>query len=343
VSNRLRRTTRRHPSSVRRACSDSSSVPAAPSAPAQPSNAPTVLSVITTGSAPIVGASAQFTATANLTNGSTQNVSAQATWQSSNAVVAGVNATGLVTGVAAGDVDITATYLGMIGRARITIVRPLYTVSGRLTDGTSGGVLPNIHLAIGDGINVGRTATTDSAGQYAIGSVAPGTFTLTASATSYQTTSKTITVSGDTTVDFVLPRTPSAATPAPNPAPPVPPTRRRLRRPRREDSTSGAAQTTRNIWGFFTCIFCNEFASESINNQFGSYGSPFSSTSIRNEFSQYGSQFSSLSACNEFASTPPRVYNSNRSVYYGELTVNQFRAQGIKGYLSWLVSDVCRH
>jgi hypothetical protein len=37
------------------------------------------------------------------------------------------------------------------------------------------------------------------------------------------------------------------------------------------------------------------------------------------------------------------LYNSNRSVYYGELTVNQFRSAGIKGYLSWLVGDVCRH
>jgi Bacterial Ig-like domain (group 2) len=142
------------------ACNSSPSSPAAPSASAPASNGPTVLSVIATGSAPPVGTSAQFTATANLSGGSTQNVSALATWQSSNTVVAGVNTTGLVTGMAAGDEDITATYLGIIGRAHITIIRPLYTVSGRVTDGTSGGVLPNIHLAIGDGTNAGRTATT---------------------------------------------------------------------------------------------------------------------------------------------------------------------------------------
>ena len=96
---------------------------------------------------------------------------------------------------------------------------------------------------------------------------------------------------------------------------------------------------------FFTCVFCTEFAAESINNQFGAYGNPFSSTSIRNQFSQYGSQFSSFSACNEFAITPPRVYNSNRSVYYGELTINQFRSEGIKtaSIVNWLIGDVCRH
>ena len=82
-----------------------------------------------------------------------------------------------------------------------------------------------------------------------------------------------------------------------------------------------------------------------MNNQFGQYGSQFSSTSIRNQFSQYGSPFSTYSACNQFASNPPRVYNSNRSVYYGELTLNQFRAEGIKAtnIVTWLQNDVCRH
>jgi hypothetical protein len=95
--------------------------------------------------------------------------------------------------------------------------------------------------------------------------------------------------------------------------------------------------------GFFTCIFCQEFATNSINNQFGSYGSAFSSTSIRNEFSQYGSQFSSYSACNQFASNPPRVYNADGSIYYGELTINEFRSAAISGLISWLVLDVCAH
>lgn len=97
--------------------------------------------------------------------------------------------------------------------------------------------------------------------------------------------------------------------------------------------------------GFFTCIFCTDFGSDSINNEFGKYGSQFSSTSIRNEFSQYGSPFSTFSACNEFAGTPPRVYNANLTVYYGELTLNQFRAGAIKttNIVNWLKADVCRH
>jgi len=95
--------------------------------------------------------------------------------------------------------------------------------------------------------------------------------------------------------------------------------------------------------GFFTCVFCTDLSSDSINNQFGVYGSQFSATSIRNQFSQFGSQFSTDSACNAFASNPPRVFNSNRTIYYGELTVNQFRPNAIGTYFSWLQTDVCRH
>jgi hypothetical protein len=95
--------------------------------------------------------------------------------------------------------------------------------------------------------------------------------------------------------------------------------------------------------GSFSCAFCSDFSTESINNQFSLYGSQFSTTSIRNQFSLYGSQFSNDSACNQFASNPPRVYNSNRSVIYGELTINQFRPAAIGSLFSWLQTDVCRH
>lgn len=95
--------------------------------------------------------------------------------------------------------------------------------------------------------------------------------------------------------------------------------------------------------GFFTCTFCREFGSDSINNEFGRYGSQFSSTSIRNQFSQYGSEFSSNSACNGFASNPPRVFNASRSVYYGELTLNRFRSNAVEAWTTWLAQDVCSH
>jgi hypothetical protein len=95
-----------------------------------------------------------------------------------------------------------------------------YAISGLLTDGTSGGILPGINIQLLDGQNAGQSTMTDSTGRYAISGVLAGTMTLSASATSYQTATRSITVSGDTTVNIVLPR---ASTPTPTPTPTPPP------------------------------------------------------------------------------------------------------------------------
>jgi hypothetical protein len=95
--------------------------------------------------------------------------------------------------------------------------------------------------------------------------------------------------------------------------------------------------------GYFTCTFCVEYGSNSINNLYGTYGSQYSSTSIRNNFGSYGSPYSSYSACNQYASSPPRVFNADGSVYYGELTLNQYRGDAItaSSIVNWLLYDVC--
>ncbi|HKZ41397.1 MAG TPA: PKD domain-containing protein, partial [Candidatus Hodarchaeales archaeon] len=74
-------------------------------------------------------------------------------------------------------------------------------------------------------------------------------------------------------------------------------------------------------------ISSNEFLSDSIMNQFGSYGSQFSSTSIFNQFGTYGSEFSYLSPWNEFASSPPLIFIGD--VFIAYLTVNSFKTPAI--------------
>ena len=170
-----------------------------------------VTSVAVTGNAPTIGLTAQLTATATFSSGVNQNVTSQATWQSSNTAIATVNSAGVVTGVSAGDVDITATYQAVAGRARLSVVPTTYTLSGAVTDGTSGGVLPNINMQISSGANAGISTRTDGAGAYSFAAVLPGALTLSASAVSYQTLEKAVTVVGNTRVDFVLQRTPGCA------------------------------------------------------------------------------------------------------------------------------------
>jgi hypothetical protein len=173
-----------------------------PTAPA------TVASVAVTGTAPGVGASAPFSATAMLSDGTTQIVTSQATWASSNTSVATVSA-GTVSGLAPGESDITATYQNASGRVHVTIVSavmPTYTITGTVTDGTSGGVLPNIDIQASDSAGKTLSTKTGSSGTYTIGGLAAGLVAVTAAATSYQSATQTVALSSDLRVDIVLRR-----------------------------------------------------------------------------------------------------------------------------------------
>lgn len=82
----------------------------------------TITSVVVSGTAPAIGSGNQFTAIARFADGSVQDVTSQATWTSSNTDVATVSEGGLVTGVAAGVVTISAKYQNLTGSATFNIV-----------------------------------------------------------------------------------------------------------------------------------------------------------------------------------------------------------------------------
>ena len=65
-------------------------------------------------------------------------------------------------------------------------MRPTYTITGTVTDGTSGGVLPNIDIQASDSAGKMLSTKTGSAGTYTIGGLAAGTVGVTAAATSYE-------------------------------------------------------------------------------------------------------------------------------------------------------------
>ena len=89
------------------------------STPALPSSTIATLSIA--GTPPGVGASSQYSAfvvRAGSTN--SENVTSAATWSSSNSAVATVSA-GLVKGVSAGSITLTATYEGSTVSESVTI------------------------------------------------------------------------------------------------------------------------------------------------------------------------------------------------------------------------------
>jgi len=57
----------------------------------------------------------------------------------------------------------------------------------------------------------------------------------------------------------------------------------------------------------------NIYNTESIINDYGTYGSQYSTTSIRNQYSTYGSATNTYSAYNQYSSTPPIIYSYNSS------------------------------
>lgn len=92
---------------------------------------------------------------------------------------------------------------------------------------------------------------------------------------------------------------------------------------------------------YLGCLSCNEYASDSVKNTYGPYGSEYSSASIFNEYSQYGSPYSSYSVCNEYASEPPVVVDEEGN-YYGRATLNQYRDQtNSREIVEWLERIVC--
>ena len=167
----------------------------------------TPTSVVVGGTSPTLGGAAQqFTATASFSDNTSQTVTDQATWQSSASNVAQVTSGGLVSAVAAGEADVTATFGAISGHLHVTIAAAssgggTFTVNGTVTDATTHGLLPNVTIAIGS-----RSTTTDASGNYTVNGVGGGTITVVASAVSYTTSQQTVVLSANTRVDFVLAR-----------------------------------------------------------------------------------------------------------------------------------------
>ena len=99
--------------------SDSANPVAATPTPSSP--VPAVSSISVSGMTPEVGQTAQFTATETLSNGTTQAITSEATWQSSNPSVITVSPSGMVTSVGYGEADLTAGYGGVTGSQHLII------------------------------------------------------------------------------------------------------------------------------------------------------------------------------------------------------------------------------
>jgi len=195
----------RAPSAPSTTTSASSSSTASTSSATPLDRTPTSISIV--GVLPTtIGTSSQLSAVATFATGAPDTITTLASWGSSNPSVVSVSSTGLATAKAAGTADITATYQGDAGSIHLIVVPQMFTVSGVITDGFSGGILPNITIDIVDGVAVKQTTHTGVDGGYSIGNVSGGNITVTASAVGYQTTTRGASLGASARVDIVLPR-----------------------------------------------------------------------------------------------------------------------------------------
>ncbi len=87
-----------------------------------------------------------------------------------------------------------------------------FTISGNITDGTSGGVLPQIEVSAG-----GQAVRSDAAGHYQLTGVATGAVTVQFAAAGYVTQTKPMMLSENAVLDTVLQRVAAAPPAAPAP------------------------------------------------------------------------------------------------------------------------------
>ncbi|TKB27207.1 DUF4082 domain-containing protein [Desulfopila sp. IMCC35006] len=95
------------------------------------------ISVTPTGSTLTTGATRQFTATGLYSDGSSQNITAQASWTSSNSGIASITNSGLATGVSAGSATISAALSGKTGTTNLIITTAPQQTNATIWPGTT--------------------------------------------------------------------------------------------------------------------------------------------------------------------------------------------------------------
>lgn len=73
---------------------------------------------------------------------------------------------------------------------------------------------------------------------------------------------------------------------------------------------------------FLGILSSNKYQTDSVMNEYGTYGSKYSSISIFNQYSQYGSRYGFYSPFNPYTSTPPQIILKGQWV--GLLSSNTF-------------------
>ncbi|SMC53797.1 hypothetical protein [Cellulophaga tyrosinoxydans] len=76
---------------------------------------------------------------------------------------------------------------------------------------------------------------------------------------------------------------------------------------------------------YLGCLNCTNYESDSIWNEYGTYGSSYNSKSIWNEYGTYGNEYNSYSPWNSYSNDPPVVVDKAGN-FYGYFTLNEYKS-----------------
>lgn len=77
---------------------------------------------------------------------------------------------------------------------------------------------------------------------------------------------------------------------------------------------------------YLGCLNCDAYNSNSIWNEYGTYGSKYNTNSIWNAYGTYGSKYNTYSPWNAYSSEPPVIVDKDGN-FYGYFTANKYNPQ----------------
>jgi hypothetical protein len=176
------------------ACSSSHENSGAPTSPTPPGSSSPTVSAVTVTAAPASSTTFQMAAKAAMSDGSSRDVTAQSQWTTSSADIATISASGLLTVVHSGQVEVRATYQSATGSMGMTVNAPQPPPSGGATFIVSGLVhetapdakpLAGAVVRIVGGPDAGASTTTSADGRFGFVKITGGDIGLQAEKAGY--------------------------------------------------------------------------------------------------------------------------------------------------------------
>lgn len=182
--------------------------------PSAPSPAPAAIRAMSLSSTSISPSTIQLSARASLSDGSSRDVTLLSRWDSSNPGLGLVSASGVVTVLGSGPVEIRATYEDVTGAIGLILNGPVmpgsFALSGIAVEAAPGsGTIGGVRLTVTEGPDAGLAETTDRDGTFTFSSLKPGLTTLEAAKDGYLPWRVTrLALDRDRQIDVVLYPTP---------------------------------------------------------------------------------------------------------------------------------------